>query len=118
MSLYKPLGFVFLGLAMVGVFVPLLPTTPFLLVAAGCFAKSSDKWHQWVRSNRVFGPVIKKWQEERCISFKTKVFAISSIIVFGGYSVLFAVTELYLRLIGGSLIGLGLYFVGRIKVCR
>jgi len=115
--LYKLLGFIFVGLAALGVFLPLLPTTPFLLLAAGCFAKSSDKWHQWLISNRIFGPIIQKWHEKKCISCSTKIVAILSIVVFGGYSILFAVNEFNLRLIGSLLIATALYFVCRLKVC-
>ncbi|HDN26544.1 MAG TPA: DUF454 domain-containing protein [Thioploca sp.] len=115
---YKLLGFIFVGLAALGVFLPLLPTTPFLLIAAGCFAKSSDKWHQWLLSNRIFGPLIKNWHEKKCISTSTKRIAISSIVVFGGYSILFAVSDVYLRVLGSLVIATGLFFVSRLKVCR
>ena len=118
MSLYKSLGFIFLGLGVIGVFLPLLPTTPFLLVSAACFAKSSDKWHQWLLSNRVFGPLIKDWQERKCISFSTKVIAISLVILFGGYSIVFFLTDLTLRILTALLIATGLFFVCRLEVCK
>ena len=118
MSFYKLLGFLFLGIGAMGVFLPLLPTTPFLLVAAGCFAKSSDRWYQWLISNKIFGPTIKNWHAKKCISFLTKIFAISLIIAFGGYSIIFVLTNFKLRLLGSLLIATGLFFVCRIKVCR
>jgi uncharacterized membrane protein YbaN (DUF454 family) len=118
MSLYKSLGFIFLGLGVVGVFLPLLPTTPFVLVAAGCFAKSSDKWHQWLLSNRIFGPIIKDWQEKKCISVSTKVIAISLVVLFGGYSIIFLLTDLTLRILCALLIATGLFFICRLEVCR
>jgi uncharacterized membrane protein YbaN (DUF454 family) len=118
MSFYKFLGFVFLGVAVIGVFLPLLPTTPFLLVSAGCFAKSSDKWHQWLLSNKVFGPIIKDWQTRKCISFSTKIFAISLIVLFGGFSTLILITDLWFRIIALLLIATGLFCVCRLKVCR
>ena len=114
---YKTLGFMFVGLAALGVFLPLLPTTPLLLVAAACFAKSSDKWHQWLLSNKIFGPIIQNWQKNRCISFGTKLVAILMIVSVGGYSILFAVTDSHLKIIGGLLIAAGLFFVCRLKVC-
>ena len=118
MSLYKLLGFIFLGLGVVGVFLPLLPTTPFLLVAAGCFAKSSEKWHQWLLSNRIFGPVIADWQERKCISVSTKIIAVSLILLFGGYSIVVLLTDLKLRVLGVLLIATALLFVFRLDVCR
>jgi uncharacterized protein len=117
MFFYKLLGFIFVGLAALGVFLPVLPTTPFLLLAAGCFAKSSEKWHQWLISNNIFGPIIKDWHEKKCLSKSTKIIAISSIIVFGSFSILFLVSNFYLRLIGSIFIVTGFYFVSRLKVC-
>jgi uncharacterized membrane protein YbaN (DUF454 family) len=118
MSLYKLLGFIFLGLGVIGVFLPLLPTTPFLLVAAGCFAKSSEKWHQWLLSNRIFGPVIADWQEKKCISVSTKIIAVSLILLFGGCSIVVLLTDLKLRVLAVLLIATGLFFVCRLEVCR
>lgn len=118
MSLYKSLGFVFVGIATLGIFLPLLPTTPFLLVAAACFAKSSDKWHQWLISNRVFGPIITRWHEKKCVTRATKVVALSSIIIFGGYAVGFALTGLGPKALGVLVVVASLYFVLRIKVCK
>jgi len=116
-SFYKPLGFFFVGLAALGVFLPLLPTTPFLIIAAGCFAKSSEKWHRWLLSNRIFGPVIENWQQNKCISAVTKVISLSCIILFGGYAVVFALSDRVLRLLGGIVILGSLLLVWRLKVC-
>jgi len=118
MSLYKLLGFIFLGLGVIGVFLPLLPTTPFLLVAAACFAKSSDKWYQWLISNKIFGPIIIDWQDRKCISLSTKIIAISLVVLFGGYSIIFLLTDIKLRILCVLLIGTGLFFVCRLRVCQ
>lgn len=117
-ALYKPLGFFFVGLAALGAFLPLLPTTPFLLLAAACFAKSSERWHQWLLNNRTFGPIIKRWEQNRCVSKITKTVSISSIIVFGGYAMLFALGDrLELQLLGAAVIMVSLFFVFRLRVC-
>jgi hypothetical protein len=87
-------------------------------VAASCFAKSSDRWYQWLISNKIFGPTIKNWHAKKCISFLTKIFAISLIIAFGGYSIIFVLTNFKLRLLGSLFIATGLFFVCRIKICR
>jgi uncharacterized membrane protein YbaN (DUF454 family) len=117
MSLYKPLGFVFVALGAFGAFVPLLPTTPFLLLAAACFARSSERWHQWLLNNRTFGPMIHDWDERRCVSRSTKIIALSSILLFGGYAIGFAIDNLYLRLLGGAFRAYGFLFVARLDVC-
>ena len=117
-ALYKSLGFIFLGLAAIGVFLPLLPTTPFLLVSAACFARSSERWHQWLLSNKIFGPMIKDWQERKCIARSTKIFAISLVVLFGGYSILFLLSDPVMRILTFLLIATGLFFVCRLKVCE
>lgn len=60
-------GVLFTVLAVVGVVLPLVPTTPFLLVAAACFARSSPRLYRWLLSNRVFGPYIVQWRHDRTI---------------------------------------------------
>jgi uncharacterized protein len=60
-------GLAFVGIGMLGVVLPLLPTTPFLLLAAACFAKSSPALHQRMLRNRVIGPIILEWQQSRTI---------------------------------------------------
>ncbi len=115
---YKMLGFFFVGLAILGLFLPLIPTTGPLLLAAACFARSSERWHRWLLSNRIFGPIIKDWNEKKCIAASAKIVAVSSILLFGGYSVIFAVTNPYVRGVGLLLIAIGLYVVLRLKVCE
>ena len=117
-TLYKSMGFIFLGLGVIGVFLPLLPTTPFLLVSAACFARSSERWHQWLLSNRIFGPMITDWQERKCIARSTKIFAISLVVLFGGYSIIFLLTDIKLKILCTLLIGTGLFFIFRLKVCK
>lgn len=116
-SLYKPLGFVFVGLAAIGIFLPLLPTTPFLILAAACFARSSERLHHWLLSNRTFGPIIADWEQNKCISATTKTISLSCIILFGGYAVIFALTTPLLRSFGLVVILVSLYLVARLKVC-
>jgi uncharacterized protein len=73
------LGIVSVALGVVGVFLPLLPTTPFILLAAWCFLKSSEKAHRWLYEQRVFGPALRNWEKNKAISRSTKIVAISTI---------------------------------------
>lgn len=78
-------GFVSLGLGFAGLFLPLLPTTPFILLSGWCFAKGSEKWNYWIRTHREFGPLIENWHRDRSISRKHKIVAsltLSASIVF------------------------------------
>lgn len=84
------IGFVSLALGALGVFLPLLPTTPFVLVAAIAFAKSSDRLHQWLVDHDIFGPLIADWREHGAISRRTKVISVLSMIAILVISTLLA----------------------------
>lgn len=63
-------------LALIGLFVPLLPTTPLLLLAAACFMRSSARMYRWLLGNRWFGPTIRSYREHRAIGRRTKIGAL------------------------------------------
>ena len=88
-------GFFFVGLAGLGVVLPVLPTTPFLLVAAACFARSSPRFYNWLLDNRVFGPLIRDWRAHRCIPLRAKVMAVALIAGVGGSSVIWFVEPVW-----------------------
>ena len=73
--LWRVGGAVALGLGILGIPLPLLPTTPFLLLAAFCFGRSSPRMHRWLISHRHFGPPIIRWRERGAISRKAKILA-------------------------------------------
>lgn len=74
--LFNILGTVSLGLGVLGVFLPLLPTTPFLLLAAFCYLRGSPGMHHWLLSHRMLGPYIRDFQSGRGIPLRTKVIAL------------------------------------------
>lgn len=118
MNIFRLLGFLFLGIAILGIALPLLPATPFVLLSAACFARSSEKWHRWLLANRTFGPMIRNWEQNRCISCRVKLIAIVSMFVVGGYSVFFAVESTTAKVIGSLFVLLGLLTVSLLKTCR
>ncbi len=69
------LGMLFFVLGMVGVILPVLPTTPFMILAAACWAKSSRRFHRWLIHHPAFGKLIKDWQERRAIPRYAKYLA-------------------------------------------
>ena len=69
-------GIIFTATGMIGVFVPILPTTPFLILAAACFLRSSDRMYHWLLSNRIFGKYLKNYLDKKGIPLGVKVFTI------------------------------------------
>jgi len=87
------------GLGIVGVFVPILPTTPFLLLAATCYMRSSKRFYRWLTNNRVFGAYVRNYIEGRGMPVGTKVFTILLLWLAIGLSATFAVQSLVIRII-------------------
>ncbi len=116
-SLYKILGFLCVFLAVLGVLLPLLPTTPFLLLAAWCFARSSERWHQWLINSPVFGVILRDWEQRHCISRSTRMVAFLSLVLFGGGAVLLAFQSVWLKVFAAAVIVVSFYCVSRLSVC-
>ena len=117
-TVYLVAGFLFVGIAALGFVLPVLPGTPFLLLAAWCFARSSERWHRWLLNSELFGPIISNWEENRCISIRTKMVAIGSMVLVGGASVVFAIDQLWLRVLAGLLMTAGAVTVLMIPTCE
>ncbi len=92
-------GTVFLGLGIIGIFLPLLPTTPFILLAASCYARSSKRLYDWLLNNKWFGNYVKNYREGKGIPRKVKILSVSFLWIVIGYSVLFVVNTLSIRII-------------------
>jgi uncharacterized membrane protein YbaN (DUF454 family) len=71
-------GFLFLGLAFVGIVLPGLPATPFVLAASFCFVRSSRRMHRWVMTNRFLGPRIKRLQSGKGLTKKEKIIIVAT----------------------------------------
>ena len=117
-TVYKPLGFLFLFLGLLGIPLPVLPSTPFILLAAWFFARSSEKWHTWFLSSELFGPMIHNWETNRCISCRTKIVALLAMLVAGSASILFAMEDTRMRAVTLLLLLIGSTTVLSLKTCR
>ncbi|MCX7633455.1 MAG: YbaN family protein, partial [Turneriella sp.] len=72
---YITIGIISLVIGIIGIVTPVLPTTPFILLSGFCFARGSERLHNWILSHRYFGPMIITFREERRIPLKIKIFA-------------------------------------------
>lgn len=84
------IGLTSVVLAVLGVVLPLLPTTPFLLLASGCFCKSSPRFHTWLHQHKVFGAVLTNWQQHKAVSRTVKVRGAITMLFTFSLSIFFA----------------------------
>ncbi|QOL25567.1 YbaN family protein [Thalassotalea sp. LPB0316] len=115
--LYILLGLCFVLLAALGVVLPILPTTPFLIVAGACFAKSSPRLHQWLLDNPTFGPLIYHWQTTRSIPRRAKRIAIISIVLTCAWSC-YILPNWYLKLLVIALVAWPIYFLANLPLAE
>jgi len=98
-GIYIFLGILCVVLAFLGILLPVLPTTPFLLLAAFFFARSSDRFLHWLLNNRLFGSYIRNYREGRGMTLRNKVFTLSLLWLTILLTVIFAIDALWLRLL-------------------
>ena len=92
-------GSISTAIGIVGIFIPILPTTPFLLLAAACYVRSSQKFYDGLLSNRVFGAYIKNYLEGKGIPIKLKIITLALLWITIGLSVTFAVQHVAIRIV-------------------
>lgn len=92
-------GSISLLLGIIGIFIPLLPTTPFLLISAACYARSSERLYNWLLKHALLGNYIRLYREKKAIPLKAKVIVISMMWLTIGTSSIFVVDEVSLKVI-------------------
>jgi hypothetical protein len=88
-------GTVSLAFGAIGVVLPILPTTPFLLLALACYCRSSERMTNWVLTNKYFGSYIRRYKEGKGIPLKTKILALAALWITISYSAFFIVNKLW-----------------------
>jgi len=107
-------GFLALGAGVVGLFLPIVPTLPFLIVAAACFARSSQHFHDRLLGNRHFGPTLREWEDNRRLPARTKYFGIAFLVIGLGTSIVLFVEPLWLQITFaaiGLVMAIGMCFI-------
>ena len=92
-------GTFFVGVGIAGIFIPILPTTPFLLISAALYARSSVKFYNWLINNKIFGKFIKDYREGKGIPLRLKIITITLLWITIGCSAIFAVDILWVRIL-------------------
>lgn len=99
------MGFVFVGIAVLGAILPILPTTPWVLLASYCFARSSPRLQKWLRRSPYFGHLIQDWENHRGIRKSIKITAVSMVFIVISLTCLFGRAPVWAK---WSAAGLGL----------
>lgn len=94
--IYVTLGSISLGLGILGIFLPLLPTTPFLLLTAALYLRGSERLYDWLLSNKYLGSYIRNYQENKAIPLRAKIFSIALLWITILFSVFFVVNHILL----------------------
>jgi len=104
-------GTIFVVLGAFGIILPGLPTTPFLILAAACYIRSSQRLYDWLIANKTFGPYLKDYREGKGIPKRAKKIALIMMTIFVGYAVIFALDDLTIRIAVLALGMIGFYYV-------
>ena len=105
------LGSFFVMIGAIGAVVPGLPTTLFLILAAACYIRSSQKLYDWLITNKTFGPYLKDYIEGKGMPKNAKILAVSMIVIFVGYAVVFALEGLTLKVFVGLFGLVGIFYI-------
>jgi uncharacterized membrane protein YbaN (DUF454 family) len=108
--LYLLTGWVCVGLGVIGAFLPLLPTTVFLLIAAWAFSRSSERWHRWLREHPRFGETIRVWEEHHAMPRRAKRVAFVALAVSYAFTAYIYGPWSWAAILGGACIaGVAIY---------
>lgn len=101
--LLQILGSLSLVTGVVGIFVPVLPTTPFLLLAAACYARSSVRFYNYLMNQKQLGPYIRSWRRDGTVPLRAKIMAISLIVITIGSSIWWFIPLLPVKVLVGAI---------------
>ena len=108
---YFATGWLFFFLGLIGVVLPVLPTTPFMLLALWAFSRSSDRFHNWLYHHKFFGPPLQKWNQYHVIPMPAKIMSVSMMTASFVYIVLYRELHVSILIIIALLMLYGMWFV-------
>ena len=106
------LGFIFVGLGFIGIIIPGMPTTVFMILAAACFAKSSPKFEQWILDLPGIGRLVQDHRDGLGMPQKSKAIAITMMVLAVTLSIIFAITSTLVQILVGGVGIIGVWYVG------
>jgi hypothetical protein len=107
-----------LGAGLAGIVLPLVPTTPFLLLASYCFLVSSPRWHRWLREHRWFGPLLADWEQRGGIRPRVKLLAVTTVLMVVALSAASGRLSTVGLVVLSVLAGVGLLVIARVPTVR
>lgn len=116
--LYQAVGIIFVVIGAIGALLPVMPTTPFLLISLWAFDRSSPRLHAWLWYHRWFGPGLRRWHRERTIAPWVKVFAIASMLTSTAYATWGLRPRLGWLLSIYAVMAVGIFVVARLPTTR
>jgi len=112
------LGLILVGLGYLGVLLPGLPTTPFLLGASYCFYRSSPRLHRWLRRSPVFGRILHDWEVHRGIRKPVKIFAVCMVVTVVTCSIVFSSLPVWVKVMISCLAAIGITVILSVPTVR
>lgn len=109
--LYYSLGWFFFALGIIGLLLPVVPTTPFMLLALWAFSQSSERFHNWLYYHKFFGPPLQKWKQYRVIPLPAKIVSVSFMSISLVYMTIYVPVPLWLKAIVALLMVYGAWFI-------
>jgi hypothetical protein len=110
-AVYFTTGWFFFLLGAVGIVLPVLPTTPFMLLALWAFSKSSDRFHYWLYNHKFFGPLLQQWQQHRVIPVSAKLLSILMMSASFAYLLLYSEIHVFILILVALLMLYGMWFI-------
>lgn len=109
--LYLAFGWLCFGLGFVGIFLPILPTTPFMILALWAFSKGSEKMHNWLLNHPRFGKTLQDWEQHKVIPIKAKLTALTFIAASATYILFFSSVPTYAAIMSVSTMACAITYV-------